>query len=285
MLIQNDTRTVAGGREVVKRREKQDDGGDGLPPGETRTASPYNIRARWSAKRDTFWLGCKLHISETCSRPAPDTDPTAAPERPNLITSVTTTTATLPDTKALEAVHTSLDTRGLLPPEHYLDSGYPNAELIVSSLEQHGVALTTPVLHYQSRQAKARNRFAAHDFTIDWEAEKATCPAGKTSTTWNPVIQNGTPKTVVSFAAADCGPCPLKEQCTSARSNRRQLSIHPQQMFEALRAARTEQQTEDLKADYALRAGIEGTVRQATHRTGARRTPYRGLAKTQYREV
>jgi hypothetical protein len=280
VLIQNYTRTVSGEREVVKRREKQEDGGDGLPPGEIRIASPYDTQARWSAKRDTFWLGYKLHISETCSRPAPDADPAAAPDRPNLITNVTTTAATLPDSKALEIVHASLGTRGLLPHEHYLDSGYPSAELIVSSFKQHGVALITPVLLDHSRQARAKDGFAAHDFTIDWVTEKATCPAGKTSATWNPVIQNGTPKTVISFAAADCGPCPFKNQCTSARSNRRQLSIHPQQMFETLCAARVEQRTEDWKADYALRAGIEGTVQQTTHRTGARRTPYQGLAKT-----
>src|SRR2546423_1439648 len=60
-----------GGREVVKRREKQSEGGDGLPPGEARIASPYDTAARWSAKRDICWLGYKLHISETCAKPAP----------------------------------------------------------------------------------------------------------------------------------------------------------------------------------------------------------------------
>jgi hypothetical protein len=40
VLLQNYTRTVSGRREVVKRREKSEDGGDGLPPGEDRIASP-----------------------------------------------------------------------------------------------------------------------------------------------------------------------------------------------------------------------------------------------------
>ena len=280
VLLQNYTRTVTGGREVVKRREKQSEGGDGLPPGEIRIASPYDTAARWSAKRDTVWLGFKLHISETCAKPTPGADPKAAPARPNLITNVATTCSTLPDSKALPGIHTSLAARSLLPGEHYLDSGYPSAELIVSSLKQHGIALITPVLLDQSKQAKAKNGFAASDFAIDWDNQQATCPAGKTSTTWNPVTQSGVPKTVVSFAAADCIPCPFKGQCTSARNNRRQLSIHPREMFEALRAARAEQQTEDWNKDYALRAGVEGTVRQAVDRTGARRTPYRGLPKT-----
>src|SRR5207248_966396 len=50
VLVQNYTRTVtAGGREVVKRREKEPEG-DGLPPGHARIASPYDIDARWGVK-------------------------------------------------------------------------------------------------------------------------------------------------------------------------------------------------------------------------------------------
>jgi transposase len=42
MLIQNYTRTTGrNGREVVKRRRPLDDGGEGLPPGKARLASPY----------------------------------------------------------------------------------------------------------------------------------------------------------------------------------------------------------------------------------------------------
>jgi hypothetical protein len=47
VLVQNYTRTVAGnGREVVKRREKSDEGGDGLPPASIRLTSPYDTDAR-----------------------------------------------------------------------------------------------------------------------------------------------------------------------------------------------------------------------------------------------
>jgi len=275
VLLQNYTRTASGGREVVKRREKNEDGGDGLPPGEDRIASPYDTDARWSVKRDTFWCGFKLHISESCTEVA-ESERT----RPNLITNVTTTASTLPDSKALAAVHARLAAHGLTPHEHYLDSGYPSAELLVASFRDHGIALITPVLLDHSRQAKAKSGFAAHDFTVDWEQKKARCPAGHASATWNPVVQDGVPKTVVSFAAADCIPCPFKEQCTSAKSRRRQLSLHPREMTEALRTARAQQQTEDWNKDYALRAGVEGTIRQATDRTGTRRARYRTLAKT-----
>jgi transposase len=287
VLLQNYTRTIAGnGREVVKRRESATEGGDGLPPGSTRLTSPYDTDARWSAKRDTFWNGFKLHVSETCSAPGP-ADPAGTttrrperPQRPNLITNVATTDATVPDSKALDPIHQSLQRRGLLPAAHYLDSGYPSAELIVGSRKTYGIALITPVLLNHSRQAKAQQGFATHDFTIDWETEQATCPAGKSSVTWNPVTQAGVPKTVVSFAAADCIPCPFKDQCTSAKSNRRKISLHPRELAQALDQARAEQQTKDWQQDYALRAGAEGTIRQATAVTGIRRARYRGLAKT-----
>jgi len=305
VLVQNYTRAVAGnGREVVKRREKTDEGGDGLPPASIRLTSPYDTDARWSAKRDTFWNGFKVHISETCAtaaddaaRPAPaptakvaartphGRKPDRAPRRPNLITNVATTASTLPDSKALEGIHQSQQRRGLLPDEHYLDSGYPSAELITGSLARYGVALITPVLLDTSRQAKAKEGFAAHDFTIDWQTQQATCPAGKTSTTWNPVVQAGVPKTVVTFAATDCIPCPFKQQCTSAKSNRRQLSLHPWEMTEALRTARAQQQTKDWNTDYALRAGVEGTIRQAAAVTDMHHARYRGLAKTHLEHV
>ncbi|MDW6057473.1 transposase [Streptomyces sp. FXJ1.4098] len=107
----------------------------------------------------------------------------------------------------------------------------------------YGIALITPVLLDTSRQAKAQADFAATDFTIDWEAKKATCPAGHTSATWNPVVSEGIPKTVVTFAALDRIPCPFKPQCTTAKKNRRQRSLHPRQTTEALRHTRTRHST------------------------------------------
>jgi hypothetical protein len=51
-------------------------------------------------------------------------------------------------------------------------------------------------------------------------------------------------------------------------------------MTEALRAARAQQHTENWNTDYALRAGVEGTIRQATDVAGLRHARYRGIAKT-----
>ena len=78
VLLQNYTRVIhADGREVIRRREKEPEG-DGLPPGHTRIASPYDTDARWGAKREECWLGYKLHVTETCDdRPALQLPPAA----------------------------------------------------------------------------------------------------------------------------------------------------------------------------------------------------------------
>ena len=52
-------------------------------------------------------------------------------------------------------------------------------------------------------------------------------------------------------------------------------------LHEALTNARAEQTSEQWKARYASRAGVEGTMCQATHVTGIRRARYLGLPKTQ----
>lgn len=281
VLLQNYIRTTdRNGREVVKRREKDPEQGDGLPPGHLRLASPYDIDTRWSAKRDMFWNGFKLHISESCTDAAED-DRTA----PNVITNVATTASTVPDVAALDGIHQQLQQRALLPGEHYLDSGYASADGIVGARKNYGIALITPVLLDHSRQARAAEGFDASAFTIDWKYQQVTCPMGQASSSWSPCLQRGRPMTVVKFARSTCSLCPARDQCTSGRQGYRQLSLHPRALTEVLRTTRSEQTGRDWQADYALRSGIEGTIRQAVAVTDNRRARYRGLAKTHLEHV
>src|SRR6266568_327759 len=119
VLVQNYTRTIVDGQEVIKRREADI---DGLPPGRRRLSSPYDTDARWGVKRDTYWHGYKVHVSETCD--TPDTGGVDAGEAgpagqasgpPNLITNVATTDATVSDSAMTEPIHRQLAARGLLP--------------------------------------------------------------------------------------------------------------------------------------------------------------------------
>ena len=293
VLLQNYL-TVAGeqGREVIRRREAQV---EGLPPGRSRITSPYDLDARWGVKRDTFWNGYKVHVTETCGTGKARDDDTAASSDsgsedhgddgeaappPHLITNVETTDATVPDSQMTEPVHARLARRGLLPAEHYVDSGYPSAELLVSSLATFGITLVTPLLADTSPQARAGAGFDRTAFAVDFDARQATCPQGQASSHWNPVTQRGTDTIVITFAKGTCGPCPVRAQCTTSGSGRRQLTVPPRQVHEAQLAARATQDTRDFQARYALRAGVEGTIRQGVAVTGMRHARYRGLART-----
>jgi hypothetical protein len=52
-----------------------------------------------------------------------------------------------------------------------------------------------------------------------------------------------------------------------------------------LQGARAQQQTKDWNTDYALRAGVEGTIRQAAAVTDMHHARYRELAKTHLEHV
>ena len=301
VLLQNYTRTItASGGEVIRRREKEPDG-DGLPPGHARIASPYDLDARWGAKREEFWLGCKLHVTETCDDPPACTCPAAqvATARagrhgrehdkgcaqlvfPNLITNVATTGATVTDNQMTGAIHGDLAEKNLAPGRHYLDSGYLSAALVVSALTTWGIALIGPLLGDTSAQARAGAGYARADFTVDYDTKTVTCPQGKTAKSWSPCTQHGKDAIVAIFSITDCGPCPARSLCTAAK--RRVLSLPPPDLAEAQAAARTAEKTIPFQADYARRAGVEGTMHQAVSH-GARRARYRGLPKTRLDHV
>jgi hypothetical protein len=228
VLVQNYSRTIdRRGREVVKRREADV---DGLPPGRSRVSSPYDTDARWGAKRDMFWNGYKVHISETCQDAPTTGDPQAgldADAPPNIITNIATTDAAVPDAAMTARIHDSLARRGLLPDEHYLDSGYPSADLLVESAARYGIALVTPMLADISPQARAAAGFDAAAFHIDFDTHTVVCPEGNTSASWSPASQRGTDTIMVKFDTDACRPCPVRDQCTTATRGGRQLTVRP----------------------------------------------------------
>ncbi len=247
-----------------------------LAPSALLLHSPYDVDARFSTKRDILWAGYKVHVTETCDD-----------ETPHVITHVETTPATTYDGAMMETIHASLATKGLLPEEHVVDSGYLDAEILASSLEKHAVTLVGPVLLDTSWQAKAEQGFAITNFTIDWEQQQVVCPVGKTSRLWIKTCnRHGKDVIHIKFNPADCLACPSRERCTKAKSGARMLTLHPdQQRSLALQQARERQKTESFKKAYARRAGIEGTIAQGVHGFDLRRSRYIGLEKTKLQHV
>ena len=282
VLLQNYLVTVdKQGRQVIRMRDADS---DGLPPAPSRVASPYDLDTRWAAKgEDLFWNGYKVHISETCEA-APDPEPGARRgDPPNIITGVLTTDATMPDVAVLARVHAGLAGRELAPGEHFVDSGYASADGVLAARDD-GIDLVTPLLADTSAQAKAGAGYDRAAFAFDFDARTATCPQGHTSATWNPVVCDGKPKVVVTFAKADCLPCPVRALCTTAKAGRRQLTVPPREVLQIQQANRAAQHDKAWQSRYAVRAGVEGTINQAID-LGIRRARYRGLDKTRLQHV
>ena len=282
VLLQNFLVTVdKQGKRVIRMRDAEK---DGLPPAPSRVASPYDTDTRWAAKgEDLFWNGYKVHISETCDDPAVTEPGVRRLERPNIVTNVATTDATVPDVVMTNAVHATLTGRRLAPGEHFLDCGYASADGVLAARGA-GIDMITPLLADTSAQARAGAGYDRAAFTVDFATRTATCPQGNTSVTWNPVVCDGKPKVVVTFAKADCLPCPVRALCTTSKAGRRQLTVPPREVHELQTIALAEQQTKDWQARYAVRAGVEGTINQAVD-LGIRRARYRGIDKTRLQHV
>ena len=188
------------------------------------------------------------------------------------------TEATVPDAAMTGPVHDALQDRDLLPGGHAVDAGYTSADLLLAARAR-GITLIGPLLADTSPQARTGG-YTAGAFTIDRDSKRASCPQGATSVTWSPCTQRGTEGIVVRFDAATCQACPAKARCTSAARSGRQLTLRPREVHDAVQQARSGQTTDQWKNGCKIRAGVEGTMRQATHVTGVRRARYLGLPKT-----
>ncbi len=85
-------------------------------------------------KRSQTWTGYKVHVTETCDE-----------DEIHLITHVETTLAGVTDSDLSAPIHEALAQRTLLPGEHFLDSGYVDADLLVRSQKELGIEVIGPV--------------------------------------------------------------------------------------------------------------------------------------------
>jgi transposase len=105
-----------------------------LPPAALRSDSPYDPEAHYGNKRSQTWTGYKVHVTETCDD-----------NEVHLITHVETTLAGVTDSELSTPIHEALAQRALLPDEHFLDSGYVDADLLVRSQNELGIEVIGPV--------------------------------------------------------------------------------------------------------------------------------------------
>jgi len=225
-----------------------------LPPPAVMISSPHDTDARYSRKRETTWVGYKVHLTESCDE-----------DVPHLITSVQTTVGTEPDNNVTEKLHDDLNERELLPSEHLADMAYGSVDLLFSSRSDYGIELFCPMRPDNSWQARTEGAFDLSYFTVDWQNQKVVCPQGKNTVYWKETKRDGYDKILAKFHQSDCQVCPSQNQCTKSRAGHRELTFPPQEKYLALQSIRQFQTTEDFKERYAKRAGIEGTISQASY--------------------
>lgn len=245
---------------------------DGIPPSAVFISSPYDGDAHYARKDTTQWVGYKIHVTETCD-----------PDLPHLVTHIETTAGPTADGAATPQIHADLQEKNLLPDTHIVDTGFLDARLVVESQTEYGVDLFGPTRHDYHWQAQAGEGFDAQHFTIDWEREQATCPAGRTNRSWTPAVDHRDNDVIkIKFSSTDCGACAFRTRCirSTKEYQRRTLTVRPQKEYGALRAAREREATPEFATMYAKRAGIEGTISRGIRTCEMRRTAYIGLAKT-----
>lgn len=243
-----------------------------LPPAGERFDSPYDAEAHYGNKRTTTWSGYKLHVTESCDEGSP-----------RIVTHVETTGASVTDVTRTQAIHEALEAKGLPPGEHVVDAGYVDADLLARSGDEHGIDLIGPTRANVSWQARTEGAYDASRFEVDWENRRVTCPQGKTTSSWHERPNAfGTRVIHVCFRRADCCGCEARSLCTRVKDggSARHLNIQPRARQEALEAARRRQGTDEWRAVYDSRAGIEATFSQGVRAFRMRRSRYRGLART-----
>jgi transposase/IS5 family transposase len=234
----------------------------GRGKGKDLVVTPHDPDARWSEKRGKDWIGYKLQVTETAEEEVTH----------QFITDIDAVAATTHDSEVVDEIQKRLIARALKPQEHYVDQGYPSGPNLAHSAGC-GIELIGPV---GGDTAGKPEGYRQSDFTLDFAARQATCPAGKISVAWYERPQpDGYMGAEIQFKA-QCNGCPARAQCAPGKSGRT-LNINP--YHEILDRRRTEQETEDFQERMKRRPAIEGTISELTRKHGSRRARYRGQNK------
>jgi transposase len=111
-------------------------------------------------------------------------------DRPHLITPIDPTPGPTADGAAPPESHAALEPRGLLPGTPIVETGFLDADLCVKSRDDSGVDLLGPTRlddHWQAREGAG---FDAQPCSIDGDQHQASGPAGQTSISWTPAVDN-----------------------------------------------------------------------------------------------
>lgn len=224
------------------------------------TVDPEMRHGRKSSARR--FDGYKVHITEALES--------------ELITGVSVTPGNTHDGAVAGPLIEQVTERMGRPPETLIgDSHYGSLDRRVA-LEEAGIEV---IAKLPPATRGTRPQFGKHEFEIDLENERATCPAGQTSERFTRRKDpKGRPTKLVRFSAHQCQPCALKEQCTTSKKGRTiRLNYHE----ETLQQTRAYNQTDEFTERYSRRALVERKLSELLWRHGLRYGRYFGRRKTE----
>ncbi|MCS6937903.1 MAG: transposase [Roseiflexus sp.] len=185
-------------------------------------------------------------------------------------------------------IHAHLADRSLLPAEPMLDAGDVAAETQVTRQQRRAVDEVGPVLRDNRWQARQPDGRDSRGCAIDWDAQRVTCPAGKTSVRWMPgAADQGAGQEVIAiqFHPDDCRGGPLRARRTRAKTGAADDAAPLARPAEARHTAWRRHVTEAFKQRAARRAGMEGGRSHGVRAFGLRAARSRGLAKTRVHHI
>jgi hypothetical protein len=239
--------------------------------------NPHDPDVQWSSKdhdRKKQWEGYKAQIAETVPEGNASERKKGQPTT-GFLTEVATTEAIASDYAGDRLVETNQEKHGLgVADEKYVDAGYVSDDTL-GQAHKEGRKLIGPA---RPSANASGDLFTAEAFDVSIADRQAICPRGLVSTQCSRLENKQTGQVNYRFEwSYHCDDCPLKAQCTKARSGRRMLFVG--EFHDHLQQRRKEMQTEEFEKTMYQRNGIEATISEFV-RTGGRRTRYRGLDKT-----
>jgi hypothetical protein len=110
-----------------------------------------------------------------------------------------------------ESIQEELCQAALSPGEHFVDAGYVSARVLVNSEARFGIEVVGPVSVDTQWQAHCPSGIDASQIVLDWERKRATCPQGKTSSSWTSLSRKHHPDLIkIQFSTTDCASCPRR---------------------------------------------------------------------------
>lgn len=254
--------TTESGRRKRKKRKKRK---KHKKQGKARYWSPHDPDASFGHKG----LGYHVHITETCRNNSTE-----------LLTDYEVVTAAENDVGKAMPVIERLHERGIGARKLYADGGYPTAEHLIAARAT-GTELVAPV----HRGSLPTDCFSRDDFARDDADRIIACPAGHAPTRQGErvsVTKSRHRSLHVFFDATTCRACPQLSRCPVRQPNNHRSLDYRLDLAEELVARDhrwAEQQTDEWRADYRIRAGAEATMSELKRGHGMRRVRVRGLVR------